>query len=46
MAGRLREVILHPCPTPVRPHSEYCIEPWSPQQKKGMDLLEWSRGGP
>ena len=24
----------------VRPHLEYCIQMWSPQYRRGMDLLE------
>ena len=25
----------------MRPHLEYCIQLWSPQHRKDMDLLEW-----
>jgi len=40
-ATRPREVILSLCSTLVRPHLGCCIQLWSPQQRRDMDLLEW-----
>ena len=38
--SKLREVILPPYSALVRPQWEFCIQMWSPQYRRDMDLLE------
>jgi len=46
VGSSVREGILPLCSALVRPHQESCIQPWSPQHKKDMELVEWGQSGP
>ena len=39
VASSQREVILPLCSVLVRPHLEYCIQMWSSQYRRDMELL-------
>ena len=40
LASRAREVTLLLCSALMRPHLEYCVQMWSPQYMRDVDLSE------
>ena len=40
VVSRLREVTLPLCSVLVRPHLEHCVQMWSSQYRRGVDLLK------
>ncbi|GAB0185407.1 hypothetical protein GRJ2_001006000 [Grus japonensis] len=45
VTSKSREGILPLYSTLMRPYLQYCVQLWSPQYKKDMDLLDRVRGG-